>query len=216
MNTQRRIVLASVMLALVAAPQSSSTTWNFDAAPAGQAPVGFHFARTGPGNVGRWVVRTVDDAPSQFKVLAQEDTDRTGGRFPIAVADSPVYQDLSLSVRCKAVSGRVDQACGIVWRYRDENHYYIARANALEDNVRLYYVERGRRREIKGWNGRVSAGVWHELRADMRGDRIEVYFNGSRVIEARDSRFASSGRVGVWTKADSHTLFDDLTVSPIR
>jgi hypothetical protein len=122
---------------------------------------------------------------------------------------------VSVSVRCKPVSGRVDQACGIVWRYRDENNYYLARANALEDNVRFYYVENGRRREVKGWRGKVSSGVWHQLRADMRGDHVDVYFDGSKIIDARDSRFSAPGKVGVWTKADSHTLFDDLTASPL-
>jgi len=147
-------------------------------------------------------------------VLAQEDTDRTDYRFPVAVADAPSFGDGSVSVRCKPVSGRSDQACGIVWRYQDENNYYVARANALEGNVRFYFVESGRRREAKGWNGKVSTGVWHELRADMRGDHVEIYFDGAKVIDAHDSRFSTPGRVGVWTKADSHTLFDDLTASP--
>jgi hypothetical protein len=146
-------------------------------------------------------------------VLAQEDNDGTDNRFPIAVADSPSYGDVSVSVRCKTVSGRVDQACGIVWRYRDEKNYYVARANALEHNVRFYYVENGRRREISGWNGRVRSGVWHQLRADMRGHHVEVYFDREKVIDAHDSRFSTPGKVGVWTKADSETLFDDLTAS---
>jgi len=190
------------------------TTWSFDSAAAGQPPAGFSFGRTGSGRPGRWVVRAAPDAPSAPNVLAQEDGDRTDYRFPLAVADSASYGDVSVSVRCKAVSGRVDQACGIVWRYRDENNYYLARSNALEDNVNFYYVEKGRRREVKGWRGTVSTGAWHQLRADMRGDHVEVYFDGAKVIDARDARFPAPGKVGVWTKADSHTLFDELTVSP--
>lgn len=191
------------------------TTSSFDRAAVGQSPPGFSFARTGSGRLGRWVVRSAPDAPSGPNVLAQEDSDRTDDRFPVAVLDSPSYGDVSVSVRCKPVGGRVDQACGIVWRYRDENNYYVARVNALEDNVRFYYVENGRRREIDGWRGEVRTGVWHQLRAHMQGDQVNVYFDGTKVIDARDSRFATPGKVGVWTKADSHTLFDDLTASAL-
>jgi hypothetical protein len=193
----------------------SAATWYFDRDAAAAPPVGFSFGRTGSGRVGHWVVRAVPDAPSTPNVLAQEDDDDTDYRFPVAVEDSLSFGDASVSMRCKPVSGRVDQACGVVWRYRDENNYYLARANALEDNVRFYYVENGRRHEVEGWNGKVSSAVWHQLRADMRGDRVEVYFDGTKVIDAHDSRFPTPGRVGVWTKADSRTLFDDLTASPL-
>ena len=190
--------------------------WTFDSSAAGAAPHGFSFGRTGSGRVGQWVVRSAPDAPSAPNVLAQEDSDRTDYRFPVAVADSLLFGDVSVSVRCKPVSGHVDQACGIVWRYQDQNNYYLARANALEDNVRLYYVKDGRRIQTAGWNGKVRSGAWHELRVDMRVDRIEVSFDGKQVIQARDSKFTAPGKVGVWTKADSHTLFDDLTAAPLE
>jgi hypothetical protein len=189
--------------------------WRFDSMAVGGPPAGFSFGRTGSGRLGRWVVRAVSDAPSGSNVLAQEDSDRTDYRFPVAVADTPTFSDVSVSVRCKAVGGRVDRACGIVWRYRDENNYYLARANALEDNVRFYYVRNGRRTQLEGWNGKVTSGTWHELRADMRGDHVEVYYDGRKVIDGHDARFTGPGNVGVWTKADSHTLFDDLTASPL-
>ncbi len=197
-----------------ATPGQQRWTWNFDSAPAGQPPAGFSFGKTGSGRPGRWLVRSESDAPSTPNALAQEDSDRTDYRFPVAVADSPSLGDVSVTVRCKPVSGRVDQACGIVWRYRDENNYYLARANALEDNVNFYYVQNGRRREIKGWRGKVTSGAWHELRADMRGDHVEVYFDATKVVDARDSRFSMPGKVGVWTKADSRILFDDLSATP--
>ena len=193
----------------------SAVTWNFDAASAVSQPPGFSFVRTGSGRPGRWVVRPAPDAPSGPNVLAQEDDDQTDYRFPIAVEDSASFQDVNLSVRCKPVDGKVDRACGIVWRYRDENNYYLARANALEDNVRFYYVENGRRREVKGWNGKVTSGTWHELRAEMRGNTVQVYYDGTKVIDASDARFATPGKVGVWTKADSRTLFDNLTATPL-
>lgn len=204
-----------------AAPSSASQVaqsalmWNFDGAAAGSPPPGFSFGRTGSGRPGRWVVRPEPDAPSGPNVLAQEDDDQTDYRFPIAVEDSASFQDVNLSVRCKPMEGKVDRACGIVWRYRDENNYYLARANALEDNVRFYYVENGRRREVKGWNGKVTVGQWHELRAEMKGNNVQVYYDGAKVIEASDSRFPTAGKVGVWTKADSRTLFDNLTATPL-
>ena len=201
--------------ARAAVAAGSGAVWNFDSMAVGQPPTGFTFARTGSGRPGRWVVRAVADAPSGANVLAQEDSDRTDYRFPVAVADAPTFGDVSVSVRCKAVSGRVDQACGIVWRYQDENNYYLARANALEANVCWYYVQNGRRIEVKRVRVPVASGVWHLLRADMRGDHVEIYFNGQKLIDVHDSRFTTPGKVGVWTKADSYTLFDDLTAQPL-
>ncbi len=214
------IVLSVIWLVLTTVErpiaQAPAATWSFDQAALGAPPPGFSFGRTGAGRPGHWVVRAVADAPSGSNVLAQEDSDRTDYRFPIAVADSPSFGDVSVSVRCKAISGRVDRACGIVWRYIDENNYYLTRANALEDNVCWYYVQNGRRIEVKRARVKVPSGVWHTLRADMRGDHIEVYFNDQKLIDVHDSRFTAPGKVGVWTKADSHTLFDDLTAIPLR
>ncbi len=194
---------------------AGSVVWNFDSLPTGAPPAGFSFARTGSGRPGQWVVRAIPDAPSGSNVLAQEDSDRTDYRFPVAVADAPTFGDVSVSVRCKPVGGHVDRACGIVWRYQDANNYYLTRANALEDNVCWYYVQNGRRIEVKRVHVRVASGVWHSLRADMRGDHVEVYFNGTKLIDVHDSRFSAPGKVGVWTKADSHTLFDDLTAKAV-
>jgi hypothetical protein len=134
----------------------------------------------------------------------------------MAILRDSSWRDLSLSVRCAMLAGRVDRACGIVWRYKDSANYYIARANALENNVRLYYVQNGDRREIGNWSGSVSACAWHTLRADMRGDEMEVFWDDRRIIQSRDSRFADAGQVGVWIKADSRTLFDELSVIPRR
>ncbi len=147
--------------------------------------------------------------------LASERGWSLDSRFPVAVVDSPSFGDVRVSVRCKVIGGRVDRACGIVWRYIDEHNYYLTRANALENNVCWYYVQNGRRVEVKRERVRVAPGVWHSLRADMRGDHIELYFDGQKLIDAHDSRFTFPGKVGVWTKADSYTLFDDLTATPL-
>ena len=194
---------------------SALIRWNFDTVPVGQPPAGFTFGRTGRGRPGRWIVRAAQDAPSAPNVLVQIDTDTTSNRFPVADADEPSVRDLTLSVRCKPISGRVDRACGLVFRYQDEDNYYIARANPLENNVRFYYVKDGQRRQLAGWSGPVRAGTWHELRAEARGDRFLIYWDGRHVIDERDATFANAGRVGVWTKADSSTEFDDLSVTPL-
>lgn len=195
-------------------PPARGRAWSFDGDGADAAPAGFRFARTGSGAPGGWVVRAEADAPSKPNVLAQLDADTTDFRFPVAVADEPSLRDMRLSVRCKMVSGKVDQACGLVFRYQDENNYYVTRANTLENNVRLYHVKDGRRQQIASATGTVAAGAWHDYRVEVRGDHIEVFWDGAKLLDHRDSTFPGAGKVGVWTKADSVTYFDDLTVSP--
>lgn len=197
----------------VSAADKTPITLNFDSQPAGQAPQGFEFGRTGGGILGKWVVKAEPDAPSAPNVLAQLSTDDTDYRFPVAFT-GPQLQNLHLSVKCKPVSGRVDQGCGLVFRLKDPDNYYIARANALEDNVRLYHVVKGKRVQFAGWNGQVKSGVWHALAIDAEGDHFQVFFNGTRVIDAHDKTFSEAGKFGVWTKADSVIYFDDLTAMP--
>jgi hypothetical protein len=195
--------------------QGTTRAWSFQDDKADAPPAGFSFGRTGDGKVGRWVVRVDPSAPAGDHVLAQVDTDDTDYRFPVAVADAPVFKDLRLEVRCKQVSGKTDEACGLVFRYRDENDYYVARANALEDNVNLYLVVKGRRRQLKGWSGKVAPNVWHALAIEARGDRLRVFWEGKPIIDARDGTFGDAGKVGVWTKADSVTHFAALSATPL-
>jgi len=191
---------------------SAQMNWTrtFDEDPADAPPPGFLFGRTGGGRPGQWLVRADSGAPSGANVLAQLDTDAVNNRFPVAVLDAPSVRDVRVSVRCKAVSGKVDQACGVVARYRDENNYFVTRANALEDNIRLYVVKNGNRREIASWSGKVTPNAWHALQLEVQGDRLQVSWDGQRVIDHHDRTFADAGRVGLWTKADSVTYFDDL------
>ena len=207
--------LLAATLASFGEKAASTAAWSFDSDQADAAPVGFSFGRTGSGRPGRWIVRSEKDAPSGPNVLAQTDADDTDSRFPVAVADEPSLRDLKLSVRCKPISGKVDQACGLVFRYRDENNYYLTRANALEGNVRLYYVKNGRRKQFASWSGEVSSSAWHELRAEAKGDHFQIYWDGEKAIDADDKTFPDTGRNGLWTKADSVTYFDDLTVAPL-
>ena len=190
-------------------------TWDFQGDAVSSPPAGFTFGRTGQGREGKWVVLTDASAPSGDHVLAQTDTDDTDYRFPVAVANAPEVKDLRLEVRCKAVGGKVDEACGLVFRFKDPDNYYVARANALEDNVNLYHVVKGRRRQIKGWNGKVTANAWHSLAIEARGDHLQVFWEGKPIIDAKDDTFRDAGKVGLWTKADSVTYFDALTVKPL-
>jgi hypothetical protein len=215
------VVVGVFMLVLGAAgadeatkSNAKDTSWRFDADTPDKPPAGFRFGRTGHGKDGRWVVLAARDAPSGGNVLAQVDADKTDDRFPVAVAESPSLADLALSVKCKAVSGQIDQGCGLVFRYQDANNYYLTRANALEDNVRLYYVKDGNRHQIKSWSGKVKSGVWHDYKIEATGDRFVVTFDGTQVLDATDKTFAQAGKVGVWTKADSVIYFDDLRVEP--
>jgi len=198
------------------AKQTSTKTWTFDADRIGEAPSGFSFGRTGSGRVGRWIVQADKDAPSPTNILAQVDADQTDYRFPVAVANEPILRDVRLSVKCKPVSGEVDQACGLVFRYQDEDNYYITRANALEGNIRLYHVVKGARRQFAGGNGPVASGVWHELVVEARGEHFTVYWDGQEIINAQDKTFLNPGKAGMWTKADSVTYFDNLRIEPLE
>lgn len=190
-------------------PTPASGAWSFDADAPGAPPKGFAFGRTGGGREGKWLVRPEPGATGA-NALVQTDADNTDFRFPIALAEPLALRDVDLSVRCKAISGGTDQACGLVFRARDFNNYYVTRANALENNVRLYSVKDGKRQQIESWSGKVSAGAWHDYRVVAKGDHLEVHWNGAKVIDAHDKTFADAGRVGLWTKADSVTAFDDF------
>jgi hypothetical protein len=213
------LLLATVATGLatvaIAQGRAASKTYSFDAEAEGKPPAGFTFARTkGIGQPGKWVVEAQKDAPSGGKALGQVDQDDTNARYPLAVTADAAPADVKVSVKCKAVSGKVDQACGLVFRYQDENNYYITRSNVLEGNVRLYHVKNGKRTQFATWDGKVPGNVWNELTAEAKGSTLRVYFNGKKVIEAKDTTFAGPGKVGLWTKADSVTYFDDLTVTP--
>ena len=183
----------------------------------GQAPKGFEFGHTAKaGAPGKWVVQ----AEGTNKYLAQVDPNNTRSRFPVAVVSDVAAADVDLSARFKPVSGRVDQAAGLVWRFQNEDNYYIVRANALENNVVLYKVEKGKRTDLAvkgegrtyGKKAQVPSGQWSTLRVVAAGPRFEVFFNGSKLYEVEDTTFTQSGKVGLWTKADSVTQFDDVTI----
>ena len=189
---------------------------DFDGGEADILPADFTTALTGGGGPVSWVTKADPTARSGGKVLAQTSTDDTDNRFPLAVYEKFTAKDVSVSVHFKAVAGQVDQAAGLVARYRDANNYYITRANALEGNVRLYKVEGGRRKQFAGANCPVPSGEWQTLTLVVKGKHFNVFFNDKLLIEADDEAFSEAGKVGLWTKADSVTYFDDLTVEELK
>jgi hypothetical protein len=186
-----------------AAPSATPAAWNFDGETAGAVPAG---AEVFSGN---WTVRAEPDAPSKPNALCQVGN----AQFPAIALGTGVYSDLTITVRFKPISGKVDQAGGVIARVQDKDNYYILRANALETNVNLYKYAGGRRSGIKDGGVKVASGQWQELRLEVAGDSLRGFLNGQPVVEAKDSTY-KAGRIGLWTKADSVTCFDDLVVTP--
>jgi len=180
----------------------------------GSPPVGFTFARTGRGGDGVWTV-VEDPTALAGRAIEQSSTDRTDYRFPLAIHDSLSAANLNVELRFKAVGGKVDQAGGIAVRLEDANNYYVARANALEDNVRFYRVVQGRREQLGGANLRVTANQWHTLGLRAEGDRFTVSYDGNTLFGVTDKTFAEAGGVALWTKADSVTRFDQVKITPL-
>ena len=178
----------------------------------GSPPLGFTFARTGRGSEGEWTV-TVDPSADGGRAIEQISTDRTDYRFPLAIDESLSAANLRAEVRFKAVAGKIDQAGGIVVRLHDAENYYVARANALEDNVRFYRVVNGRREQLAGAELKVTPGEWHTLGVSADGERFTVSYDGKELFSVKDKTFAEAGGVALWTKADSVTRFDQLKIT---
>ena len=181
-------------------------TNNFDDAKVGEAPAGWTATRTGSGNA-KWTIEKDDTAPSKPNVLKQSGE----ATYPVCLKNDTSLKEGFVEVKFKPISGKEDQAGGVVWRAKDSDNYYIARANALEDNVTIYHTVKGKRTEKKRTEMKVASGKWHTLRVDFSDKHFTVMFDGKKAIEWDDKTFTEAGMVGVWTKADSVTLFDDFT-----
>ena len=204
------------VLALLLAPAAGlAQSITFAAADIGKAPKGFESALTGNGSPGRWEV-VKDDTAEGGKAVAQVSADPTDYRFPLLIHMPTVPADVEATIHFKSVSGKVDQAGGLAVRLVDGNNYYVARANALESNVRLYRVVAGRREQFAGTNVKVMAGEWHTLSLRAKGSQFAVSFDGKALFAAKDDRIGSPGKVALWAKADSVTRFDRLTITPLQ
>ena len=188
-------------------------TENFDKAT-GAPPKHWSSAVTGSG-AAKWTVEKDDSAPSKPNVLKQSGA----GTYPIILNNESSVKDGFVEVKGKALDGKEDRAIGIVWRAKDKDNYYVCRANALEGNVVLYKTVGGKRTPLdivgrKGGYGvaaKVDPQKWHTLRVEFAGDTFKVIWNGKELFQVKDSTFADAGKCGLWTKADSVTVFDDFT-----
>src|ERR1700675_2479140 len=209
-----------VALAAVVLPYASSSVRAetgavmiaIDRMTVGSSPDGFTFARTGQGGAAQWTV-TADPTATSGRAIEQTSTDRTDYRFPLAIYDAVSATNLSVAVRFRAVAGKIDQAAGIALRLRDADNYYVARANALEDNVRFYRVVNGRREQLEGANLKVTANEWHTLGLRAEGERFTVSYDGKALFSVTDRTFTQAGGVALWTKADSVTRFDQVRIT---
>lgn len=202
-SSMKSIYLVTVLSVVTA--EAMAQTVPFDDHPVGQPPSGWTCGTTGKGTP-RWAIEADSTAPSKPNVLKQSGE----AAFPWCVKDDTRLENGVVEVKFKALSGKEDQADGLVWRFKDGGNYYVARANALENNVSLYYTVNGKRKTIKYVDAPVALNEWHTFRVDFYGETIRVSLNGKTYIDLKNDEIAGAGKAGVWTKADSVTLFDDF------
>jgi hypothetical protein len=213
MRRTAMIVLAGVLAASLVAAEEKERSVVFSKDDVGKLPEGWKAEKTGKGEGSVWKVVADKTAPSGKGYVLAQTAAGPGPLFNLCVETTTDYKDVDVSVAFKAVEGKKDQGGGIVWRYQDANNYYVARMNPLEDNYRLYKVVSGERKQLKTQEDlKVPTGTWHALRITMTGDRIACYLDGKKYLEATDDTFARAGKVGLWTKADAQTYFDNLKI----
>ncbi|MFN4259433.1 MAG: family 16 glycoside hydrolase [Gemmataceae bacterium] len=187
----------------------------FAADEIGKTPKGWTVAKTGMFEGSVWQVVKDPTAPSGTGQVLAQLAEGERRLFNLCVVDDTHYRDLEASVRYKAVAGEIDQGGGIVWRYQDPNNYYIARYNPLETNFRVYKVIDGKREQLESHgNLDLPAGQWHTLTIRQQGNRIECLLDGKSYLQVQDDTLTKPGKVGLWTKADAKTYFDELRVAP--
>lgn len=203
------VFTAATFLAAAEAPRALKLTKdNLD-----KLPTGWAAAKTGKGEGSVWKVTADDSAPSKSGFVLAQTAAGPSSLFNLCVMQDGNYTDVELTVAFKAIKGDRDQGGGFVWRYQDANNYYVARFNPLEDNYRLYHVVAGSRVQFGAKEDlKAAAGVWHTLKVKHVGDKIECYLNDQKQIEATDKTITKAGKVGLWTKADAQTHFDNFQV----
>ncbi len=188
-----------------------SRDWTFDTDETGTIPAGWTVGESnGAGTPATWATVARDDAPSAPGTFGVTATRNYGHTFNVALAQGTSARDLDLSVRVKAVSGEEDQGGGLVWRAADASNYYITRWNPLEKNFRVYFVKDGRRKQLATAPATDDVSTWHTVSVVTRGSHIDCLLDGAKLLSVDDETFSGPGQVGLWTKADAATLFDDL------
>ena len=198
-------IVVTTSYAQTPAVHSESQIWTFETDRAGVTAAGFI------PYVGKWQILITEKAPSGDHIFAQLKKN-WGSSYNIVLIDGSSFQKVDLSVKMKSVAGRVDQGGGPVWRAKDKNNYYIARYNPLEQNFRVYKVVKGQRIQLQSAYIKRTPG-WHDVRVTMEGAHIMCYYDGNLYLDVQDDTFEGPGQIGLWTKADAQTYFDDLTVN---
>jgi hypothetical protein len=210
-------VVAAVALigTALAAADEKTRGIRFGKDDVGKVPAGWKSDKTGKGEGSVWKVVADKTAPSKTGYVLAQTAESPSSTFNLCVAEDTSYKDVEISVAFKAIRGKKDQGGGIVWRYQDANNYYVARVNPLEDNYRVYKVVGGRRsQEFQSKEDlKVPVNEWHVLKVKMKGDHIECYLDGTKHLDVKDSTFTNAGKVGLWSKADAQTRFDDFKVT---
>ena len=200
--------------------QSKDKTFTFENYETGKIPSGWSQYFTGKGESTNWKV--IDDRGN--KVLAQLSSDHPNYHFNEVVFDGLQLKNVELKVRLKGVQGKMDQGGGFVWRFTDANNYYVVRANPLEDSVVLYKVENGKRTDLPligkgktyGVNVPKLGSGWNDLKLTVQDDIFTVFLNGKEIFQVKDHTFTNAGKVGLWTKADAVSYFDDFKITAIK
>ena len=212
-----KIMIVILISRIALATEINSNIWDFEKTIVGEIPSSWQIAATHPKKpLATWEVREVKGASSGKKVLALSRINHVyGGMFNLCYTKGIAFRDGEISLMFKANSGQIDQGGGIMWRVQDSDNYYVVRFNPLEDNFRFYVVFDGMRMELASANVRLSKG-WHRMKIIQNGDHFEGYLDGKTLLEHTDKKLAKSGGVGVWTKADAATSFDDFSVKVQR
>ena len=211
MQWSMALALGALVGAALWANEGKERAFKFSKDDIGKVPKGWKAEKTGRGEGSIWKVVKDDTAPSKSGVALAQTAKSPGGVFNICVAQDTNYKDVELSVSFKAVAGESDQGGGFVWRYQDNNNYYICRMNPLEDNYRVYKVVAGKRTQLGGKEGlTVKPGEWHQLRVEVKGNKMEGYLDGKKEWEITDDTYKDAGKVGLWSKADAQTRFDEF------
>jgi hypothetical protein len=206
------MVVFAILGSTLVAGDDKERAFMFKKEEVGKLPAGWTAAKTGNGEGSVWKVVEDNSAPSKSGLVLAQTAESPNAVFNICVVNDSNYKDLELNVAFKSVKGKLDQGGGVVWRYKDANNYYIARMNPLEDNFRVYKVQEGKRSQFASAEVSVPVGKWHTIKVEQKGDHIECYLDGKKYLDVKDSTFAEAGKIGLWSKADAQSYFDNLRV----
>jgi hypothetical protein len=209
-------VIIALATGAFAADEGKERTIRFSKEELGKVPMGWTAAKTGKGEGSVWKIVEDETAPSKNGYVLAQTAEGPNSLFNICVLEDSNYKDVELSVSFKPIAGKNDQGGGFVWRYKDNNNYYLARLNPVgsASSFAVYKVENGKRSQFQGKRlPKVPVGEWHTLKIKMTGDQIECYFDGKKELEVKDSTFKEGGKVGLWSKSDAQTHFDHFKAS---